>query len=71
MPVSISETILELYRIAEIPQPIGKRNVILLGELIGGYNLTCTEISGLTSEVASNYLLSRGAILEPIRGANQ
>ena len=66
MSQSIQAAIADLYRIADVPRPTEKQSVILLGELIGGYNLTCTEIAGLTSEAASNFLLRRGAILEPI-----
>ncbi len=71
MSQSIQAAIADLYSIADIPQPTEKQSVILLGELIGGYNLTCTEIAGLTSESASNFLLRRGAILEPITDANK
>ena len=71
MAQSIQAAIADLYSIADIPQPTVKQSVILLGELIGGYNLTCTEIAGLTSEAASNFLLRRGAILEPITDTNQ
>jgi Zn-dependent peptidase ImmA (M78 family) len=71
MTQSIQSAIADLYRIAEISRPTARQRVILLGELIGGYNLTCTEIAGLTSEAASNFLLRRGAILEPIDNTNQ
>jgi hypothetical protein len=71
MTKSIQEAIADLYRIADVPQSTVKQNVVLLGELIGGYNLTCTEIAGLASEAASNYLLRRGAILVPISGSNR
>ena len=71
MAQSIQAAIADLYSIADIPQPTVKQSVILLSELIGGYNLTCTEIVGLTSEAASNFLLRRGAILEPITDADK
>ncbi len=71
MAQSIQAAIADLYSIADIPQPTVKQSVILLSELIGGYNLTCTEIVGLTSEAASNFLLRRGAILEPIADADK
>ena len=71
MTQSIEAVIADLYRIADVPRPTGTQGVILLGELIGGYNLTCTEIAGLTSEAASNFLLRHGAILEPIDDTNQ
>jgi Zn-dependent peptidase ImmA (M78 family) len=71
MTHSIQAAIADLYRIADVPRPTSKQRVILLGELIGGYNLTCTEIAGLTSEAASHFLLRRGAILESIGDTNQ
>jgi IrrE N-terminal-like domain len=71
MSVSIPEAIAEVYRISGVPQPWGSRHVVLLADLLGGYNLTCTEIPGLTSEAASNFLLRRGAILEPLVNSNQ
>jgi Zn-dependent peptidase ImmA (M78 family) len=66
MSLSIPETIAQVYHASGIPQPSEKRHVVLLADLLGGYNLTCTEIAGLTSEAASNFLLRRGAILEPL-----
>src|SRR5258708_38356840 len=71
MAQSIQAAIADLYQNADVPQPTAKRRVILLSELLGGYNLTCKEISGLTSEAASNFLLRRGAILEPLSSMNQ
>lgn len=71
MTQSIQAAIADIYRIAEVPRPTSQRRVILLGELIGGYNLTCTEIAGLTSEAASHFLLRHGAILGPIGDSNQ
>ena len=71
MTQSIQGVIADLYRMADVSLPTSQRRVILLGELIGGYNLTCTEIVGLTSEAASHFLLRRGAILGPIGDSNQ
>ncbi len=71
MSVSIPEAIAEVYHISAVPQPSGSRHVVLLADLLGGYNLTCTEIPSLTSEAASNFLLRRGAILEPLVNSNQ
>lgn len=71
MSLSISNAITELYRKADLPLPTVKRRVVLLNELLGGYNLTCIEIAGLTSEAASNFLLRRDAILEPLKHANR
>lgn len=71
MAQSIKAAIGDLYHIVDVPQPTAKQGVILLNEIIGGYNLTCTEVVGLTSEAASNFLLRRGARLDPIKDANQ
>jgi Zn-dependent peptidase ImmA (M78 family) len=71
MTQSIESVIADLYRIADIPRPTGTQVVILLGELMGGYNLTCTEIAGLTSKAASNFLMWHGAILEPLDDTNE
>jgi Zn-dependent peptidase ImmA (M78 family) len=71
MSQMISSAITELYRLSSMPQPPAEQRVILLNELLGGHNLTCVEVSGLTSEVVSRYLMRRGAILEPIQSANQ
>jgi Zn-dependent peptidase ImmA (M78 family) len=71
MSLSIAEAIAEVYRISGVAYPSAKQHVVLLGELLGGYNLTCTELPGLTSETASNFLLRRGAILEPLNHINK
>ncbi len=71
MSQSISTAITELYRKADLSLPTVKRRVVLLNELLGGYNLTCIEIAGLTSEAASNLLLRRGAILEPLKNTSR
>lgn len=67
----IPEAITEVYRISGVSQPSSRWHVVLLADLLGGYNLTCTEIVGLTSEAASSFLLRRGAILEPLSNINQ
>lgn len=69
--LSIPEAIAEVYHRSGVAQPSGRRYVVPLADLLGGYNVTCTEISGLTSEAASNFLLRRGAILEPLNTINQ
>jgi Zn-dependent peptidase ImmA (M78 family) len=71
MAHTITHTITELYHAAGMKQPVKEQRVVLLNELLGGYNLTCAEIVGLTSEAASNFLLRHGAILEPIQHANR
>lgn len=71
MSGSIRAAIEEVYRISGVARPSDRRRIVLLADLLGGYNLTCKEISGLTSEAASNFLLRRGAILEPLNGMNQ
>jgi Zn-dependent peptidase ImmA (M78 family) len=71
MSQTIADAIVELYRICAMTPPIQEERVVLLNELLGGYNLTCTELVGLTSERASHFLMRGGAILEPIQSANQ
>src|SRR6266567_3659484 len=71
MSRSITAAIEEVYRASGVAQSSDRRRIVLLADLLGGYNLTCKEISGLTSEAASNFLLRRGAILEPLSGMNQ
>lgn len=75
MSERISETIAHLYEAADLPLPATastpQRRIVLLNELLGVYNLTCTEIVGLTSLAASNFLLQHGAIFEPIRNTTQ
>lgn len=73
MSVSIPESIAHLYEAADLPLPTTphQQRIVLLNELLGAYNLTCTEIAGLTSLAASNFLLQRGALFEPIKNANQ
>jgi Zn-dependent peptidase ImmA (M78 family) len=75
MSLSLLETIASLYAAADLPVPtttsFPQRQVVLLSELLGGYNLTCTEVAGLTSLAASTFLMQREARSEPITGANR
>jgi Zn-dependent peptidase ImmA (M78 family) len=71
MPLSIADTIVQLYKTADLQQPTLQRRIVLLNELLGPYNLTCIEIAGLTSLAASNFLLQHGAFFDPIKNANQ
>jgi Zn-dependent peptidase ImmA (M78 family) len=71
MSQRITDAIAELYRISAMTLPTQQERVVVLNELLGGYNLTCIELAGLTSEAASHFLMQRGAIFEPIRSANQ
>jgi IrrE N-terminal-like domain len=61
---TIQDAIAALYEMAEL-LPSADRLVTPLGELISNYNLTCTEIAGLTSRSAINLLLQRGGLTEP------
>ena len=61
----IEDAIKVLYQLAEVLPVTGRQCVVPLNELIGAYNLVCIEMATLTSEAASNYLLQRGAILQP------
>jgi Zn-dependent peptidase ImmA (M78 family) len=71
MSQRIEEAIKELFRSAELLQAMEKLRVIPLNDLVGMYNLICTEITGLTSEVASNFLLQKGAIFNPLDVASK
>lgn len=71
MPQTITDAITEVYRICAMTLPAQQERVVVLNELLGGYNLTCIELMGLTSETASHFLMRRGAIFKPIRSANQ
>lgn len=68
---SITEAITELYKVAEVSVPSVTQRIVRLNELLGGYNLTVTEISQLTSQAAMSFLLQRGAILEPAISVNR
>jgi len=71
MSQTITDAIAELYCICAMTPPTQQERVVVLNELLGGYNLTCIELVGLTSEAASHFLMRRGAIFEPIGNANQ
>jgi Zn-dependent peptidase ImmA (M78 family) len=71
MSQMITDRIAEVYRISAMTPPMQQERVVVLNELLGGYNLTCIELVGLTSEAASHFLMRHGAIFEPIRSANQ
>lgn len=71
MSQTILDAITDVYRICAMTPPAQQERVVVLNELLGGYNLTCIELMGLTSEAASHFLMRRGAIFEPIRSANQ
>lgn len=71
MSRTIIDAITEVYHICAMTLPAQQERVVVLNELLGGYNLTCIELEGLTSETASHFLMRRGAIFQPIRSANQ
>jgi Zn-dependent peptidase ImmA (M78 family) len=60
----IEDTVTQLYDTADLPRPTSRRCITPLGELVGTFNLTCTEIVQLTQLVAMHYLLERGGIVE-------
>lgn len=62
---TVRDAIDALYRAAELPLSMDNNSVVPLGELIGNYNLTCTEITSLTSRSAIDFLLKRGGVVEP------
>lgn len=70
-PPSIAAAIKKLYEEAEILPLSATSCITHLNELLSSYNLTVTEIPHLTSQAAMNFLLQRGAILEPVIHTNQ
>jgi Zn-dependent peptidase ImmA (M78 family) len=60
----IRDAVTQLYRTAELSEPTSRRCIAPLGELVGTFNLTCTELAQLTQPAAMHYLLERGGIVE-------
>jgi Zn-dependent peptidase ImmA (M78 family) len=61
----ILDAVAQLYDTADLSQPTSRRCIAPLGELVGTFNLTCTELAQLTQPTAMYYLLERGGIMEP------
>lgn len=61
---AIGTAIASLYTDADVLTPSLERPIVPLGDLINGYNLTCTEISGLTRFEALRVLTERGALVD-------
>lgn len=68
--LNIQTVIVELYEAADVPLPSAARAITPLGELIGGCNLTATELPNLTSRSAADFLLRRGGLTEAPSGLN-
>lgn len=62
---TVAEAIAKLYRLADVPASSVSQGIVRLSELLGGYNLTVTELPRLTHQTAMNFLLQHGAMLEP------
>jgi Zn-dependent peptidase ImmA (M78 family) len=63
--VFFASVIADLYSEAGTPLPTVDRPLVPLSDLVGAYDLTCTELTGLTSATAIQELLRRGGIVEP------
>jgi hypothetical protein len=68
---TLSSAIQSLYALAELEMPSARARITPLGELVTSHNLTCTELPGLTSQMATNYLLQRGGLVDAPDGAGQ
>lgn len=60
----IRDAVAQLYDTADLPKPTSLRCIAPLGELVGAFNLTCTELAQLTQPSAMHYLLECGGIVE-------
>lgn len=65
-PSAIVAAVDELYKQAAVRAPTVERCVAPLGDLVGSYSLTCTEMPNLTGEAAVAFLVQKGSILEPL-----
>lgn len=61
---TVAEAIAKLYSLANVPASSPLQGIVRLNELLGGYNLTVTELPQLTQKTAIHFLLQRGAMLE-------
>jgi hypothetical protein len=59
---TIRDSIAELYDEADMERPSASRCIAPLDEALGAFNLTCTEITGLSARTAMGFLLRRGGI---------
>lgn len=64
-PPAIVSAVNELYEEAGVPVPTVERCVAPLGDLVGSYSLSCTELPNLTGEAAAEFLVQQGSIPEP------
>jgi len=62
---AITAAVDELYEEVDVPVPTVDHCVAPLGDLVGSYNLTCTELPNLTGEAAAEFLVQQGSIPEP------
>lgn len=60
--VNIRETVADVYDAIGLRAPSVERCIAPLDRLVRGYELTRTEIAGLTSRTAAQFLLRRGGI---------
>lgn len=68
---AIGSAINELYASADVALPTADRCITPLGELVASFNLNCTELSPLSSDSATTFLLKQGGMAEPFKHANR
>lgn len=62
---TVAMAIAQLYEETGVPLPTPDQCIVPLGDLVGNYNLTCTELPKLTGETAAEFLVRQGSILAP------
>jgi hypothetical protein len=66
----ITDAIAALYHEAELARPSGRQCIVPLNGAVAAFNLTCSEIKGLSARAAMDYLLRRGAVNETFTESN-
>ncbi len=62
---AVAAALVDVYAETGVKPATVDRPIVRLAELVGGYDLTCTELVGLSSASAVNELLRRGGIVDP------
>lgn len=65
LEVIISEAIEQLLKETGVSAPSASRPIAPLSDLVSALNVTCTELESLTDGAAVDFLLRRGAVVEP------
>ncbi len=69
-PKNIDTVIAHLYTQSDAPLPTLQRPIVSLFDLTRAYSLVCRELPGLTSHIASEFLLRRNGLVSPLKEAN-